>query len=178
MRTIKTGVALVLSYLVVIPLQYVLPGLYPLLAGQNGPFYTCIAAIICMQNSVGKSVHQGISRLISTAIGGGVGLIVLTSDTWLSNPIFFSLMLGGGTVLVIWLCNVIRRPESCSLGAVVFCVILFYHTGPERYLYAVSRMLETVVGVLIAILVNRFLPDHRAEKRQAEPSREEEHKEK
>lgn len=162
MRTVKTAVAVVLSYLAILPIQHLLPGLYDLLSAQNGPFYACIAAVICMQSSVDKTVHQGISRLIGTAIGGCTGFLILTTDTWLSNPVFLALMLGGGTVLVIWLCNVIRRPAACSIGAVVLCVILFNHAGPERYLYAVSRILETALGVVIAVVVNRCLPDRRA----------------
>ncbi len=161
MRTIKTAVAVVLSYLIFVPFQLWLPRVYAVLAGQGGAFYACIAAVICMQSSVGKTVHQGVSRLIGTAIGGCVGLLVLTTDTLLSHPWFLALMLGAGTVAVIWLCNLIGRPAACSIGAVVLCVILFNHSGPERYLYAVTRMMETAVGVVIAILVNRLLPDHR-----------------
>lgn len=162
MRTIKTAVAVVLSYLVFLPFQFFWPQAYGfLVAGQGGPFYACIAAVICMQNSVGKTVHQGVSRLIGTAIGGGMGFLILTTDTMLTHPWFLALTLGGGVVAVIWLCNLIKRPAACSIGAVVLCVILFNHSGPDRYLYALARMLETGVGVVLAILVNRVLPDHR-----------------
>lgn len=160
MRNIKTAVAVVLSYLVFLPLGWLLPDYYG--GGQPGPFYACIAAVICMQSSVGQTVHQGISRLIGTAIGGVLGLVILTSDTLLSAPLFLAMMLGGGTVLSIWLCNVIKRPAACSISVVVLCVILFNHTGPERYLYALNRMFETAVGVMMAVVVNRTLPDHRA----------------
>lgn len=161
MRTIKTAVAVVLSYLVFVPFLYLTPEFYALLANQGGAFYACIAAVICMQSSVGKTVHQGISRLIGTAIGGMAGLLLLTTDTLLSHVWFLALVLGIGTVAVIWLCNLIHRPAACSIGVVVLCVILFNHSGPERYLYALTRMGETAVGVLIAVLVNRLLPDHR-----------------
>lgn len=161
MRTIKTAVAVVLSYLVFVPFQLWMPGVYAVLAGQGGAFYACIAAVICMQGSVDKTVHQGISRLIGTAIGGCMGLLILTTDTLLSHPWFLALTLGAGTVAVIWLCNLIGRPAACSIGVVVLCVILFNHAGPERYLYALTRMLVTAIGVLIAIAVNRALPDHR-----------------
>lgn len=166
MRTIKTAVAVVLSYLFFVPFQYLSPGFFDLLAANGGAFYACIAAVICLQSSVGKTVHQGVSRLIGTGIGGLLGLLVLTTDRLLSHPWFLALMLGLGTVLVIWLCNVIRRPAACSIAVVVLCVILFNHSGPERYIYAVSRMFETAVGVVMAIVINYALPDHRKESEQ------------
>ena len=159
MRTVKTAVAVVLSYLVFLPLGWLLPGQYG--GGQSGPFYACIAAVICMQSSVGQTVRQGVSRLIGTAIGGCLGLLLLTTDRLLSHPMFLALTLGGGTVAAIWLCNLVQRPAACSIAVVVLCVILFNHTGPDRYIYALSRMFETGVGVLVAVAVNRALPDHR-----------------
>lgn len=161
MRTAKTAVAVTLSYLLFLPFQLWMPQIYRLIAGANGPFYACIASVICMQNSVGQSVRQGAARLVGTAVGGLLGLLLLVTDTWLSNTWFFALALAGGTVAVIWLCVLIGQPAACSIGVVVLCAILFNHTGPDRYLYALTRMLETAAGVLIAVAVNRALPDHR-----------------
>lgn len=159
MRTMKTAVAVVLSYLVFIPLGLLFPAQYS--GASAAPFYACVAAVICMQSSVGRSVHQGIARLIGTAIGGALGLLILTMDTLLSNPALLALMLGAGTVAAIWLCNLVKRPAACSISVVVLCVILFNHTGPDRYFYAINRMVETAVGVLLAVAVNCALPDRR-----------------
>ena len=32
------------------------------------------------------------------------------------------------------------------------------HSGQERYFYTVARMLETAVGILVAMAVNHVLP--------------------
>lgn len=162
MRTIKTAVAVVLSYLVFLPIGL----LNPQQSGGAGamvPFYACIAAVICMQSSVRQTLHQGISRLLGTAIGGVLGLLVLIMDQLLSYPLILALMLGVGTVASIWLCNLIKRPAACSISVVVLCVILFNHSGPDRYIYALNRMFETGVGAVMAVVVNRALPDHREE---------------
>ena len=158
MRNVKTAVAVVVCFLIFLPFWSSSSG------GERtliGPFYACIAAVICMQSSVEQSVRQGVSRLIGTAIGGGVGLLVLLVDDLLEIPLLTGLILGGGVVLVIWLCNVIHRPSACSIGCVVLCVVMINHSGTERYLYTLARMGETAVGIVVAILVNRFLPDRR-----------------
>ena len=161
MRMVKTAVAVVICFFLFLPFWVRVPlGEYDPLK-DVGPFYACIAAIICMQSSVEQSVRQGVSRLIGTAIGGGVGLLVLLVDDLLEIPLLTGLILGGGVVLVIWLCNVIHRPSACSIGCVVLCVVMINHSGTERYLYTLARMGETAVGIVVAILVNRFLPDRR-----------------
>lgn len=160
MRTIKTAVAVALAYLVFIPINLLIPAELRV-AGGSAPFYACIAAVICMQSSVGQSVRQGISRLIGTAIGGCLGLLLLSMGNLLSRPIILALLLGAGTIFCIWFCNLIQRPAACSISVVVLCVILFNHTGPDRHLYALNRMFETAVGVVVAVIINRALPDHR-----------------
>lgn len=159
MRTIKTAVAVVLSYLIFLPLALLFPVQYGV--GQSGAFCACIAAVICMQSSVGQSMRQGVARLLGTAIGGLLGLLLLTIDRLLSQPLFLALMLGAGTIACIWLCNLLERPGACAISVVVLCVILLNHAGPERYMYALGRMVETAVGVVLAVVVNRVLPDHR-----------------
>lgn len=163
MRTIKTAVAVAFSYLVLLPLGLFLPVPF---GETGGGFYASIAAVICMQSSVEQTWMQGVSRLIGTAIGGCLGLLLLTTDQLLALPMFLALMLAVGTVASIWLCNLMKRPAACSISVVVLCVILFNHTGPDRYLYALNRMFETAVGILVAIAVNRVLPDHRKQDEQ------------
>ena len=71
---------------------------------------------------------------------------------------------------LIFVCNVLRikgfrRAPLRNL----FSVIVFLHAGsPTRCLYVFERMIETIIGVLIALLVNRFFQPQ-AEKRPPEP---------
>lgn len=128
---------------------------------QIGPFYACIAAVICMQSSVEQSVHQGVSRLIGTGVGGCVGLLILLLAGEESGPLLFGLFLSLGVLITIWLCSLLGQPAACSIGAVVCCAVLMSHSGPDRYLYTLARMAETTVGILVAVLVNHLLPDRR-----------------
>ena len=119
MRNIKTAVAVTLCYFLFLPVWDP--------AGEVGPFYACIAAAICMQDSVEKSFRQGISRTIGTLLGGATGLIILFLDDQADSRILLGLLLGLGCVAVIWMCNLIGRASSSSLGCVVLSVVLINH---------------------------------------------------
>ena len=164
MRIVKTAVAVMLSYAL-----FAVPGLlyrteYGGLWGQVGPLYACIACIICTQSTLGQTVQQGVSRLIGVAVGGGLGAAALFLGPALASRTVRMLVLGGVCVAGVWFCLLIRRPTACGMACILPCVILITGvTGGDRFYYAGARVLETVVGVLIALLVNALLPDHREE---------------
>ena len=89
MRTIKTAVAVMLSYLLFVPFDLMYREEYGGIWGQMGPLYACIACIVCMQSSLGQTVRQGVSRLIGVAIGGALGVLALTLGPVLSHPAAF-----------------------------------------------------------------------------------------
>lgn len=161
MRAVKTTVAVMVCFFLFLPFWVYTP------VGENdplaqiGPFYACIAAIICMQSSVEQTVRQGVSRVIGTCIGGLVGLGVLLLDDLIANAVATGFIMGGGVLLTLWLCNLIKRPAACSIGCIVVCVVMLNHSGPDRYLYTLFRVAETLVGILVAVGVNRLLPDRR-----------------
>lgn len=160
MRNIKTAVAVMICYLLFIPLRGMGPDTGNAL-DLVGPFYACIAAVICMQSSVEHSLQQGLSRIISTIVGGVVGLLVLSVGMVANSDLLTTIMLGASVVFIIWLCNLIGRPAACSTGCVVCCAVILSHSGAERYFYTLARTGETIVGILVALAVNRLLPDHR-----------------
>ena len=161
MRNIKTAVAVMICYIIFIPVR----GMGPADVGSGldlvGPFYACIAAVICMQSSVEHSLRQGISRIISTLVGGIVGLLALSVSMAAHSELFTILMLGACMVFIIWLCNLVGWPAACSTGCIVCCAVILSHSGAERYFYTLARTGETIVGILVSIAVNRVLPDYR-----------------
>lgn len=163
MRTVKTAVAVMLSYLVFVPVGLLYREELGGVPGQVGPLYACIACIVCMQSSLGQTVQQGVSRFAGVAVGGVLGVLALTLGEAASWPPVKALLLGAVCVAGIWLCLLIRRPAACGMACIVPCVILVNGmTGVERYYYAAARIIETVVGVAIAFGVNAVLPDRRA----------------
>ena len=69
MRTIKTAVAVMISLVIFLPMEALSTAEGTNFIDQLGPFYACIAAIVCMQSSVGATWKQGVSRLLGTLIG-------------------------------------------------------------------------------------------------------------
>lgn len=159
LRTIKTALAVMICAAIFLPFhiwQDQIAEPWSLL----GPLNACVAAIICMQSSIEDSWQQGFIRLRGTAVGGAVGLLVLTLYILFPYPLLLIPLLGASTVGIIWFCNLIRKPRACGIGCIVCCIIVFSpaDSGLEHYLSAVSRMLETTVGILVSICINRWLP--------------------
>lgn len=169
MRTVKTAVAVMLSYLVFVPFGLLYRTELGGILGQIGPMYACIACVVCMQSSLGQTMQQGISRFIGVAVGGALGVLALSLGEIARQPLVKTVILGLVCVAGIWVCLLIQRPTACGMACIVPCVILINDmTGVERYYYAAARIIETVVGVAIAFGVNAVLPDHRLEQKQAD----------
>ena len=164
MRTIKTAVAVMISYLLFVPLELWWGAEATGILAHLGPAYACIACIICMQSSMGQSIELGLSRLTGVAVGGVLGVLILTAEVLLTHPLLKALMLGLACVAGVWVCMLIRRPAACVMACILPCVVVINETtGVDRYYYAAARILETVVGIAVALAVNALLPNRRAE---------------
>ena len=171
MRMVKTAVAVMIAYGVFLPFGLVYNTEdYSGVLGQVGPVYACIACIVCIQSTLGQTLRSGLSRLIGVAIGGALASATLLLGPLLDNHLLVLPILGVLCVAGLWLCLLIRRPEACAMACIVPCVILISGvTGTDRYYYAAARILETVVGVCVAMLVNAVLPDRRDTSARPEP---------
>ena len=97
-------------------------------------------------------------------VGGGLGSATLLLGSALDSPWVKAPVLGAVCVAGVWLCLLIRRPTACGMACILPCVILITGvTGADRYYYAAARVIETIVGLLVALAVNAALPDHRKE---------------
>ncbi|WP_373898159.1 aromatic acid exporter family protein [Haloimpatiens sp. FM7315] len=112
------------------------------------PFYACIAAVICMQSSVFNSFKVGKNRMIGTSIGALIGLILA-----LLSP-ESSILTGIGIIIVIYLCNLLNKKNSITIGCIVFLAIMTNLKGQDPFKYSTTRLLETFVGIAIAVIVN------------------------
>lgn len=153
LRSIKTALATMLTAL-----------LYAFLPDSN-PTFACIGAVFGMGADMEESLRSGGNRFFGTVIGGFIGLgmywlehLAFPEDCyWLRLPLIFS-----GIVILIALCVLFRWPGGVQPGGVVLCIILF-NTPAHHIDYAIHRMVDTGVGVLIALAVNYLLPRSRVE---------------
>ncbi len=164
MRVIKTAVAVMVSYALFLPFGLTYREELGGVLGQMGPLYACIACIICTQSTLGQTFYLGMSRLIGVLVGGALGTATLLLGPALDHFWLKTIILGAVCVAGVWLCLLIKRPTACGMACILPCVILITGvTGVTRYYYAVARMIETIVGLLVALVVNAALPDHRPE---------------
>ena len=159
LRTIKTALAVMVCVAVFLPFHMLQDDPSDPWS-MVGPLNACVAAIICMQSSIEDSWQQGFIRLRGTAIGGVVGILMITIYLFFPYPVLLIPMLGASTVIVIWFCNFIHKPRACGLGCIVCCIVILYpaETGLQHYLSALARMGETAAGILISLFINRLLP--------------------
>ena len=150
-RTIKTAVTAMLVAIV-----------YCLI--DRNPAFACIGVIFGLGTDMSDSIKNGGNRLFGTLIGGLLSIAVF----WLylrwfpqgGHTIYLALLLGAATVVLILLCQYFW-PGGVQPGGVVLCIVLF-STPIETYVpYALNRILDTTIGVIVALLVNYLLPRER-----------------
>ncbi len=125
---------------------------------QGMPFYAAIAAIMCMQPYVKNSVQVAWNRVIGTLIGGVYGVIFLSLERmFLPEEIIIIryLVVSLLVVLVIYTTVVCRKNEAAYISCVVFLGIALTHGDDVNvYSFAINRMLDTLVGIAVALLIN------------------------
>lgn len=127
--------------------------------------YSMIAALICLQNSTGKTIESSMNRALGTVIGGAAGVLVVFLLDWLGllnmdmvRYTVLALML----IPLIELTLLIKRPAISAFVCVVFlCVAI--NPEPDNAMgasvvYAVQRLFETLVGVGVACMIDLFFP--------------------
>lgn len=144
LRNLKTALAV----LVILVLAKLLE--YP------APMYAGIAAITTMQDSIPNSISYGKMRIMATMIGGLMSIVILYATRHIPVESISIILIPLGIVLTILLCNIIHFKEASGLATVVFVIIMMQYTG-EPYTYAIIRTIETIVGIVIAVVINRWV---------------------
>jgi len=152
MRNLKTAFAATLCALLYLPFN-------------RNPTFACIGAIFGMGSDMSNSWLSGGNRLFGTIIGGVLGMILFRGyicfypdgGTHLGLMPFLFI----GVILLILASQFFKWPGAIQPGGVVLCIILF-NTPVETYIsYSLNRMLDTGIGVIIALLINLFFPRER-----------------
>ena len=128
--------------------------------GRN-PTFACIGAVFGMDNSLENSWRTGGNRLVGTVIGGflGMGFFYITSQV--SSEAFRMIMLFVGIMALIYVSQLFHFAGAIQAGSVVFYIVML-NTPEHQYIsYALNRMLDTGIGVLMSIGINLLLPRER-----------------
>lgn len=149
-RNFKTALSILLCMIIL-----------PLL-GFDSPFYACIAAVICLTDSYESSIKTGLNRMIGTIIGGCFGMLATIILSKYSDGILKIAIIFIFTILTIYVCTILNKPGSVSIACIVLLANLLLNRDYSNYLYTFSRIIETFIGVVIAVVVNAYiLPKNR-----------------
>ena len=150
MRNIKTSTSVFLCLL-----------LFQILNRENS-IQACIAAVICMQNTIVDSFKKGTERVKGTIIGGIGGAFVLFIVTTIGHEKLLIFIIPIGIIILIEICVTIDMKQSVVICCVVYLGILISKEHEGGYiLYTFNRVLDTTVGIMITLVVNKYmkLPD-------------------
>ncbi len=150
-RTWKTGIAVAVAI-----------GLCRMI-GLEHPVFAGVAAIICMQPTVTSSFRRGVERMQATVVGAAfaLGALVLLDYARFLLPI--KPLVIGATVLLVMVTTIkLKWLDSLVLAAATVVVVMVLPKGENMYLYAASRTVVTLMGVVVATLLNAlvFPPDY------------------
>ena len=132
--------------------------IYEYILNKRNPCFALIGAVYGVGSQFEEGFHNGINRVIGTLVGGL--LVIPFYELYIRQlfgiPDWIWLVLG--LCLVLW-CNFALGADSAiQPGSVIYFVVI-YTVGTERVLpYTIARIIDTGVGVLIALLLYAIFP--------------------
>ena len=128
---------------------------------DRSPAFACIGAIFGMGSDMEDSRKNGGNRLFGTLIGGLLGMVLFRLYLFIEPTGKYTLWLVPltfiGTVILIVLCQMFWV-GGVQPGGVVLCILLF-NTPVVTYIsYALNRILDTTIGVLVAWAISYIFP--------------------
>lgn len=139
MRTVKTGIGVMLSVL------------FGELGIVNDSIFTVSASVVSMKNTVKSSFLEGLMRIAGTILGGLCGYLMIM---YLGKS---SILIGLGVIFIIYLCILLRIQDSVAIATLTFASIVVGSGASDPLAYSVGRTFDTLVGVIIALVVNYSL---------------------
>jgi uncharacterized membrane protein YccC len=123
--------------------------------GMHEGYWAAISAIIVLQSNVGSTVTASRDRFIGTAIGAVLGFL---ASPWRRHPAVFA-----ATILVaLVLCGLLNLRNSSRLAGVTITIVMLVERNGSHWTIALDRVLEVVVGILVALAVSVLVLPRRA----------------
>ena len=134
---------------------------YSLRGRQGMPFYSAIAALQCIQQYTRNMKAVARRRVIGTFVGAAWGLLTLLialriRENTVPDEMLHYAVVSVITAMVIYSTVILNIRDMAYFSSVVFLSITMNHiTDANPYLFVFHRTLDTVIGVVIAEIVNR-----------------------
>ncbi|MBO4872284.1 MAG: HAD hydrolase family protein [Lachnospiraceae bacterium] len=135
---------------------------YLLRPWEGIPFYSATAAMQCIQPYTKDMKKVARKRILGTIVGASCGLLLLLLESWLiddvaSHTTLHYLMVPLFLILTLYLTVVFGIQELAYFSGAVFLALTINHfTDENAFLFALNRLLDTVIGILVGSVVNRL----------------------
>ena len=114
---------------------------------MDHPIYALVAAVIVTDLSPSKTRSLGLRRLVGSVVGAVVG----AASAMLFLP--DALTIGLSIIVAMLLSFFLRVGEAARLAGYVCGIVVVGHSG-DPWIYAYYRLLETILGVAVALVVS------------------------
>lgn len=146
-RTVKTGITVLVCSLISL-----------LIFNRESAFISSMSGVTCLQNSVKGSVSTGKNRITGTIFGAIIGFIIASLSRYMGdNKIIISLVAGVGVIATIYLCILFSIQDCINTACVMFLMIMMSISESQWLTYSITRTIDTFVGVLVGITVNKHV---------------------
>ena len=159
MRKIKSLLAILIGFFIWQGIRLFFPDL------EIHPLFIYIYAFLEIRDTSQKTKTLGVQRIKATLIAMAVGLPMLilrifVHSNWDNTSLVTALdmvMILFGSLLTLQLGQKFECGSMTGLTAVIYIILLISHADDHRYVYAVLRAFQTVIGVFVAWFVNVLL---------------------
>lgn len=159
MRKIKSLIALIVSFVTWQTIRIFLPML------EVHPIFAYIYSVIEIRETPDKTKKFGKLRIKATLVGLIVGLVFITLSVFIASKIderFWRvltefLLIVFATLISLIVAENVKCENFCGIAAIIAIICMVSHSEEDIYLYAIMRVIQTLIGVFSAMLVNVFI---------------------
>lgn len=149
MRTVKTGIAVFICILL------------SFFIFHDSPMLSSLAAIFTIRENLSTSYIFGKARLLGILVAGLVaGVFILLVPIRSGQDPHLIWLVPLAIMAFITLANGLKVNKGLISGSATLLVIFFNIPLDHQLTYAATRVLETAIGVVVALVVNYLLPHH------------------
>lgn len=123
--------------------------------GLHDGYWGSISAIIVLQSNVGSTVNASRDRLLGTLIGAAIGFSFSMFGVLPWNFIL-------AVLAAIVVCGLLGLRNSSRLAGVTIAIIMLVQAQGPRWELAMDRVVEVVLGIVVALVVTTLVFPDRA----------------
>jgi len=144
--------------------------IYYLLGIKEIPFFLVIAALQGLQQYQRDVKEVAVRNVVGTLIGAGCSLVVLLLLRFVPVPeaysyLWFCFIVTIGVAAALYSAVVLGHGPSAYFSAVVYlCIIMVDMDNNSPFFYVLQRLVETLAGIGIGMLINNVHLPHRRDK--------------